>query len=526
MATLPTTTQPDATTTVTTASAATPPTPAKPKFRAYGSIENAKNIKGKLKGVLSHEFVVTEKVHGTNSGFYVSPDDSLRVARRSGFADDPSTHYRADMILARHGAQFRAAAREIRASLPGATDVIFYGEIYGGGYPNMERLLNVPAVQHGIYYTPEIHFCCFDIVVALPTAQLLPADRAGNQAQNLWGSARKHMFLVRALQDKPDKSALVDSALDELRLLLPQLQALRTTFESLQVPGLESIDALMRLVERTLARDTTVDFAADLPCVPANHAGPAHERILTQDDRVRLCAAHGIPASQILMRGTFDECYAWSKERRALPSLVPQMHGMPLPHSPREGHVIRTNVPYYVAGTTLAILKDKNPSFSEVAHSGVSKDVGATRTSFDVLRQEARRYIVGPRVDSVRSKLPPDQPAAVLVQPLAEDVLVDMRKETDLHEHFSVVAAKGKTDAFESVVADLCARFLGVTIDRPPSTRANTGATRAKAKASNSKTRASATTTATTTTTTTTTPHVCATGAAPFSPADGRAAEY
>lgn len=41
--------------------------------------------------------------------------------------------------------------------------VYVYGELFGGGYP--DKVSNYELVQTGVYYTPEIEYCVFDIKV-------------------------------------------------------------------------------------------------------------------------------------------------------------------------------------------------------------------------------------------------------------------------------------------------------------------------------------------------------------------------
>jgi hypothetical protein len=54
---------------------------------------------------------------------------------------------------------------QVRAWHPDAVHVTLYGELFGGAYPHLDvpPVPGVQAVQTGVYYSPRIEFCAFDL---------------------------------------------------------------------------------------------------------------------------------------------------------------------------------------------------------------------------------------------------------------------------------------------------------------------------------------------------------------------------
>lgn len=109
------------------------------------------------------QWVVTEKIHGANFSF-VYENQQLRFAKRKAFLswEDDFFGFQAVASKVEHAviSLFEALSRDIKAQ-----KFIIYGELLGGAYPhpNVESDENVQAIQTGVYYTPTIEFCAFDI---------------------------------------------------------------------------------------------------------------------------------------------------------------------------------------------------------------------------------------------------------------------------------------------------------------------------------------------------------------------------
>ena len=136
-------------------------------FSGYEKIpRRLKRSGGRLKNAT---WVVTEKVHGANFSFF-NRHGNLRVAKRRGILNTNDNFFSFQQLVSRMRSQMMALFGSLQAELhptvaPEYKTFIVYGELFGGGYPhpNVEHTVDTPLVQHGVYYSPNIHFCAFDI---------------------------------------------------------------------------------------------------------------------------------------------------------------------------------------------------------------------------------------------------------------------------------------------------------------------------------------------------------------------------
>jgi Rnl2 family RNA ligase len=111
------------------------------------------------------DWVVTEKVHGANFSFIYS-DGKLQFAKRKELLRWNDDFFGFQLVVSRMENQiidlFEELSKKFRAE-----KYILYGELFGGIYPHPDvpADLNVQPVQTGIYYSPTIHFCAFDIAL-------------------------------------------------------------------------------------------------------------------------------------------------------------------------------------------------------------------------------------------------------------------------------------------------------------------------------------------------------------------------
>ncbi len=120
------------------------------------------------------KWCVLEKVHGSNFAFYMDIDD-LKVAKRSSFLKDGDNFYQYLRMRESNGYKIRDVWNQLVAMEYELEEIIVYGELFGGLYPHpeVERLSNVQKVQKGVFYSHDIHFYCFDIMV---NGTFLPMD--------------------------------------------------------------------------------------------------------------------------------------------------------------------------------------------------------------------------------------------------------------------------------------------------------------------------------------------------------------
>jgi Rnl2 family RNA ligase len=126
-------------------------------FNQYGQNEKLVKDMNKLK------WVVTEKVHGANFSF-VYQNKNLQFAKRKDLLKWNDDFFGFQSVISKIETQIISLFEQLSFDFK-ADKYIVYGELFGGHYPHQDVVPepNVQAIQTGVYYTPEISFCAFDI---------------------------------------------------------------------------------------------------------------------------------------------------------------------------------------------------------------------------------------------------------------------------------------------------------------------------------------------------------------------------
>lgn len=133
------------------------------EFKKYTSIENSyrQKVVDKISTYFpKEEFVVQEKIHGSNFAFYVDEND-IRMAKRSSFLGEGDTFYNCQILLER----YKTALEGLRHIL--GTSFSIHGETFGGTYPHKDvpKVQGVVKVQNKCFYSPDAEFAAFDMKV-------------------------------------------------------------------------------------------------------------------------------------------------------------------------------------------------------------------------------------------------------------------------------------------------------------------------------------------------------------------------
>jgi len=160
------------------------------RFVKYDKMGEDSGLIGASAGVgTSNAYVVTEKVHGANFCIIASYDQgnssapTIQFAKRTailGSANDAEDFYscrssgllrilapRAEAVLQRLSAQAgNGNGKNLQA-------VHIYGELFGGSYPHPDvpTCQGIEAVQHGIWYAPDLRFMAFDVACETAVAR-------------------------------------------------------------------------------------------------------------------------------------------------------------------------------------------------------------------------------------------------------------------------------------------------------------------------------------------------------------------
>ena len=135
-------------------------------FKKLEQNEKTFNDLNKLK------WVVTEKVHGANFSF-IYTNKSLQFAKRKDYLKWTDDFFGFQLVVNKLENQiiqlFEQLSKDIKAQ-----KYIIYGELFGGKYPHPRVIAepNIQAIQTGVYYSPTIEFCAFDIAIEANESEL------------------------------------------------------------------------------------------------------------------------------------------------------------------------------------------------------------------------------------------------------------------------------------------------------------------------------------------------------------------
>lgn len=140
-------------------------------FRKYNSIENTYQ-KGFIEKIKAHEYdkyeyVVQEKAHGANMGFWTSDGIIFHPAKRSALIEAGEAFYNFQAVMTKILEKLRAIWKQLEHEIPDLTELTVYGELIGGDYPHpdVEKDPSATKVQKGIYYSPSNELYGFDILI-------------------------------------------------------------------------------------------------------------------------------------------------------------------------------------------------------------------------------------------------------------------------------------------------------------------------------------------------------------------------
>ena len=111
------------------------------------------------------KWVVTEKVHGANFSF-VYENGSLKFAKRKEYLNWSDDFFGFQLVVSKLENNILRLFEKLSSDIA-AEKYIIYGELFGGKYPHPEvaPVKDIHAIQTGVYYTPDIEFCAFDISI-------------------------------------------------------------------------------------------------------------------------------------------------------------------------------------------------------------------------------------------------------------------------------------------------------------------------------------------------------------------------
>jgi Rnl2 family RNA ligase len=143
----------------------------KDMFVKYNSIENSyrEEFLSRIKshGFWGMDYVVQEKVHGSNISFWTSNGINFEAGKRTAPLESSDKFYNFQKILEKHKDPFSKIYKQLKLAYPEMEQMTLFGELIGGNYPHKEVAKDNSAlkVQKGIHYCPHNEFYAFDIKI-------------------------------------------------------------------------------------------------------------------------------------------------------------------------------------------------------------------------------------------------------------------------------------------------------------------------------------------------------------------------
>ena len=140
-------------------------------FKKYNSIENTYRNEFleriKTHGFWESEFVVQEKVHGSNLSFITQDGKTFFSAKRTELIEENESFYNYKTVLEEIKPKLELLWGIIKSDFSKLEQFTIFGELFGGDYPHPEIEIDKKSimVQKGIFYSPKNHFFAFDIML-------------------------------------------------------------------------------------------------------------------------------------------------------------------------------------------------------------------------------------------------------------------------------------------------------------------------------------------------------------------------
>ncbi|MDQ7008930.1 MAG: RNA ligase family protein [Candidatus Gracilibacteria bacterium] len=140
-------------------------------FHKYASISNFDSkkeleyIRELVKcGKIEDKFVVQEKIHGANFSIWYDGKE-IKYAKRTAFLDKYDDFFEYEWMKQNREKEIKELVEKIWKEQKAEKTVILFGELFGGYYPDTEKIKGLKNIQAGLWYTNILDFIGFDIFI-------------------------------------------------------------------------------------------------------------------------------------------------------------------------------------------------------------------------------------------------------------------------------------------------------------------------------------------------------------------------
>jgi Rnl2 family RNA ligase len=140
------------------------------EFMKFSSIENSYRDKFKEQiqeqGMDGGDWVVMEKIHGAQFSIYYDGTE-ITASSRTAFLTEDSDFFNYQKIMEENRKNVITLYNLLKEKRPEMTQVVIYGELFGGSYPHPDvpKIKTAKRLQKGVFYHPDNLFYAFDIKV-------------------------------------------------------------------------------------------------------------------------------------------------------------------------------------------------------------------------------------------------------------------------------------------------------------------------------------------------------------------------
>lgn len=112
------------------------------------------------------EWIVQEKVHGSNTSFLCDGTE-VKFAKRTALLAEDEKFYDFQSLLEEYKPKILSLFNRVKQSHPDVEAISVFGEMFGGRYAHkgVPAEKGISLIQKGVYYTPRHEFYGFDIFV-------------------------------------------------------------------------------------------------------------------------------------------------------------------------------------------------------------------------------------------------------------------------------------------------------------------------------------------------------------------------
>jgi len=188
------------------------------QFKTYNSIENTFDAGFidviLLEGLDKQEFVVQEKVHGSNVCF-ITDGETVSFGKRTGLVEVDEAFFLYEVLLERYTPQVIRLFSMIKEKYSDVEAVTIFGEMFGGVYPHPDVANDrkIMAIQKGVFYCPQHEFYAFDLYIrTAKTGRFLDVNEANSFYEQGGFFYAKTLFsgsLAQCLQYPNDFTSLI-----------------------------------------------------------------------------------------------------------------------------------------------------------------------------------------------------------------------------------------------------------------------------------------------------------------------------